>query len=44
MLRVYNRRGLIEAKKLVNAWLKSLVLGEKGVIYYTSYTKYKALA
>ena len=44
VLRVRNRRGLIEAKKLVDARLRSLVPGEKGVIYYTSHAKCKALA
>jgi hypothetical protein len=34
----------MEAKKLVDTRLKSLVLKEKGVIYCTSYAKYKALA
>jgi hypothetical protein len=34
----------MEAKKLVDAQLKSLALGEKGVIYYISHAKYKALA
>jgi uncharacterized protein YeaO (DUF488 family) len=43
VLRVYNKRGLIKVKKLVDAWLKSLAPKEKGVIYYTSYIKYKAL-
>jgi hypothetical protein len=44
MLRVRNGQGLIEARKLVDAWLRSLALREKGVIYCTSYAKYKALA
>jgi hypothetical protein len=44
MLQVRNRRGPIEAKKLVNARLGSLALGEKRVIYYTSHAKCKALA
>jgi superfamily II DNA helicase RecQ len=44
VLRVHNRRGLIEAKKLVNARLGSLAPGEKGVIYCTSHAKCKALA
>ena len=34
----------MEARKLVNARLGSLVPGEKGVIYCTSHAKYKALA
>ena len=34
----------MEAKKLVDARLGSLVPGEKGVIYYTSYAKCKVLA
>jgi hypothetical protein len=34
----------MKAKKLVDARLKSLALGEKGVIYYTSHAKCKALA
>jgi hypothetical protein len=44
VLRVRNGRGPIEAKKLVNARLGSLAPREKGVIYYTSYAKCKALA
>jgi hypothetical protein len=44
MFRVRNGRGFIEARKLVDAWLRSLALGEKGMIYCTSYAKYKALA
>ena len=34
----------MKAKKLVNARLRSLALREKGVIYYISYAKCKALA
>jgi hypothetical protein len=34
----------MEARKLVNARLGSLAPGEKGVIYYTSHAKCKALA
>jgi hypothetical protein len=34
----------MEAKKLVDARLKSLAPREKGVIYYTSYAKCKVLA
>jgi superfamily II DNA helicase RecQ len=34
----------MEARKLVDTWLRSLALGEKGVIYYTSYAKCKTLA
>jgi len=44
VLRVRNGRGLIEAKKLVNARLRNLAPGEKGVIYCTSHAKCKALA
>jgi superfamily II DNA helicase RecQ len=44
VLRVRNRQGLLEAKKLIDAWLGSLALGEKGVVYCNSYTKCKVLA
>ncbi len=44
VLRVQNGRGPLEAKKLVDARLGSLSLGEKGVVYCTSHAKYKVLA
>lgn len=44
VLRVCNRRGLMEVKKLVEAWVGLLAPGEKGVVYCTSYVKCKALA
>lgn len=44
VLWVWNRRGLIKTKTLVEGRLRNLALGEKGVIYYISYTKYKVLA
>ncbi|KAH9205095.1 P-loop containing nucleoside triphosphate hydrolase protein [Leptodontidium sp. 2 PMI_412] len=44
VLRVRNRRGPMEARKLVDARLGCLAPGEKGVTYGTSHAKYKALA
>ena len=44
LLRVRNGRGPMEAKKLINTRLKGLAPGEKGMIYYTSHAKCKALA
>ncbi len=44
VLRVRNGQGPMEARKLVDTRLGSLAAGEKGVIYYTSHAKYKALA
>ena len=44
MLRVRNRRGLMEVKKLVNARLGNLTVGGKGVVYCTSHAKCKVLA
>ncbi|KAJ4220866.1 hypothetical protein NW757_014483 [Fusarium falciforme] len=43
VLRVRNGRGVIEVKKLVDSRLPRLSPGEKGVIYYTSHAKYRAL-
>jgi len=34
----------MEARKLVNTWLRSLAPGKKDIIYCTSHAKYKALA
>ncbi|KAJ4175931.1 hypothetical protein NW767_015620 [Fusarium falciforme] len=44
VLRVRNGRGVMEVKKLVDARLPRLSLGEKGVIYCTSHAKCRALA
>lgn len=44
VLRVQNGRGPMEVKKLVDARLKTLIVGEKGVVYCTSHAKCKMLA
>ena len=44
VFRIRNGRGPMEARKLVNVRLGSLVPGEKGVIYCTSHAKCKVLA
>jgi superfamily II DNA helicase RecQ len=44
VLQVWNVRGPMEAKKLVEARLRNLAPGKKGVIYCTSHAKCKVLA
>jgi superfamily II DNA helicase RecQ len=44
VLRVRNGRGPMEVRKLVDARLGNLTVGEKGVVYCTSHAKCKVLA
>jgi hypothetical protein len=43
VLQIRNKCSLIKIKKFINIRLNNLIVGEKNVIYYISYVKYKIL-